>query len=240
MGMNKIKYDKRDRKLFLTFAIITTMTVFVCLILMNTALPDELEASVVGVMMVLCFTIFPVIAFATWVMFADSHTYLKRLEKYGYLVPENKKKYDNNLDKLATSELRTFGEPSKESRILAFASWIVFVIMVIYSIFLSIRFSHMLENVAFFIIVSVVLSIFWLAYGFGFWRQRKREYYKDDVELNSSLKTRKHLVEGFITIIILVGISAVIAINMYTMSKYVERSKDNSEEIAKIEIPKEI
>ena len=60
------------------------------------------------------------------------------------------------------------------------------------------------------------------------------------MELNSSLKTRKHLVEGFITIIILVGISAVIAINMYTMSKYVERSKDNSEEIAKIEIPKEI
>lgn len=240
MGMNKIKYDKRDRKLFLNLAIITTVIVLACLILMNTDLPEELEASVIGVMIVVCFTVFPVLALAAWVMFADSHTYLKRLEKYGYTVPANKKEYDNSLEKLATGKLKVFEQPSKESKILAVISWVVSAAMVGYAIFLSIRFSHMLENVAFFIMVSVALAIFWLVFGFGFWRQRCRDKYKDDVEFNSSLKPRKHLVEGIATIIILLAISAVIAVNMYTMSKYVERSKENPEEIVSIEIPKEI
>lgn len=238
--MNKIKYDKRDRKVFFTIAIITTVIVFVCLILMNTDLPDELEASTIGIMMVVCFTIFPVIAFATWVMFADSHAYLKRLEKYGYLVPANKKKYDNNLENLATAELKTFDEPSKESKILAVISWIISVAMVGYAIFLGVRFYHMLENVAFFIIVTVALGIFWIVFGFGFWKQRRRDKYKDDVDFYSSLKIRKHLVEGVATITILLAISVVIAVNMYTMSKYVERSKENPEEIVRVEIPKEI
>ena len=241
MGMNKIKYDKRDRKLFLTLAIITTVILLACLILMNTDLPEELEASVIGVMIVVCFTVFPVLALASWVKFADSHTYLKRLEKYGYTVPANKKEYDNSLEKLATGELKTFEQPSKESKVLAVLSWVVSVAMVVYAIFLSIRFSHMLENVAFFIIVTIAIAIFWLVFGFGFWKQRLRDQLRDDVEFNSSLKPRKHLVEGITTIIILTAISVVIAVNMYTMSKYVERSYENPEEIVTIEIiPKEI
>lgn len=240
MGMNKIKYDKRDRKLFLSLAIITTSIVLVCFILMNTEWPENLEASVVGVLMVIGFTVFPVVALATWVMFADSHTYLKRLEIYGCIVPDNKKEYDNNLENLARGEHVAFSGSSKESKILAIISWIIFLGMVGYSVFLGIRFSHMLENVAFFIIVSVALAIFWLVFGFSFWKQRLRDKYKDDVESNSSLKPRKHLVEGIATIIILLAISAVIAVNMYTMSKYVERSKENPEEVVSIEIPKEI
>ncbi len=240
MGMNKIKYDKRDRKRFLSLAIITTIIVIICLILMNTEWPENLEASVMGVLIVIVFTVFPVVALATWVMFADSYTYLKRLEKYGYIVPNNKKEYDNNLENIATGELKALEQPSSESEILAIISWIVSVAMVGYTIFLSIRFSHMLENVAFFIIVTVVLVIFWLVFGFSFWKQRLRDKYKDDVDFNSSLKPRKHLVEGIATIIILLTISAAIAVNMYTMSRYVERSKENPEDIVRVEIPKEI
>jgi len=240
MGMNKIKYDKRDRKRFLSLAIITTIIVIICLILMNTEWPENLEASVMGVLIVIVFTVFPVVALATWVMFADSYTYLKRLEKYGYIVPNNKKEYDNNLENIATGELKALEQPSSESEILAIISWIVSVAMVGYTIFLSIRFFHMLENVAFFIIVTVVLVIFWLVFGFSFWKQRLRDKYKDDVDFNSPLKPRKHLVEGIVTIIILLTISVAIAVNMYTMSRYVERSKENPEDIVRVEIPKEI
>ena len=231
MGMNKIKYDKRDRRLFFILAVITTIIVVVCLIMMNTEWINDLDASVVGIMIVAGYTFFPVVAFATWVMFADSHMYLKRLEKYGYLIPDNKKEYENNLEKLATGELKAFCEHSKESKALAIISWIVAVVMVGYSVFLSIRFSHMLENVAFFIIVAVVLAIFWLVLGLSFWKQRRRDKYKDDVEFDSALKPRKHLVEGITTLIILLGITVVIAVNMYTMSKYVDRSKENPEEV---------
>ena len=239
MGMNKIKYDKRDRKIFLALGIITTTIILVCLILMNTELPERFEARVIGVMIVVCFTVFPVLALATWIMFADSHTYLKRLEKYGYIVPANKKEYDNSLEKLATGELKTFDDPSKESKLLALISWVISVVMVGYAIFLSLRFSHMLENVAFFVIVTIAIAIFWLLFGLSLWRQRLRDKFRDDVEFNSPLKPRKHLVEGVVTIIILLAISAVIAVNMYTMSKYVKRSKENPEEVS-IEILKEI
>ena len=233
--MNKIKYDKRDRSLFLALGIIITIIVVISLILMNTKIIEELAASVIGVMIVLCFTVLPVIALAAWVMFADSHTYLKRLKKYGYIVPDNKKEYECSLEVLMTAPIKTFEDESKESKLLAFVSWIVAVTMVGYSIFLTIRFSHMLENVAFFIIVSIALAMFWLVFGFSFWKQRRRDKYKDDVEINSNLKPRKHLVEGITTIIILAGITAVVAINMYTMSKYVERSKENPEEVAYVE-----
>lgn len=235
MGMNRIKYDKRDRKLYLILAVITTILIVVGLLLMNTEWPNSLNAAVVGVMIVVCFTVFPVVAFATWVMFADSHMYLKRLNIYGYIVPDNKKQYDNNLESLVSGELKVFSEPNKESMMLAVVSWVISFGMVGYSIFLSLRFSHMLENVAFFIIATVAMAIFWLVFGFSFWKQRKRDAYKDDVELNSSLKPRKHLVEGITTIIILLAISVVVAVNMYTMSKYVERSKENPEEIVKLE-----
>ncbi len=241
MGINKIKYDKRDRKLYLWLGIVTTIIVLICLILMNTDWPEDLDASIIGVMIVVCFTVFPVIALAMWVMFADSCMYLKRLEKYGYIVPAKKKEYSNSIENLVSGELKTFSEPSAESKILATIAWLIALAMAGYSIFLSIRFSHMLENVAFFIIVSIALSIFWLGFGFGFWKQRHRDKYKDDVEYKSPLKSRKHLVEGITTIIIMLGITGVIAVNMYTMSKYIERSKENPEEVANLyEIPKEI
>ena len=212
-------------------AAITTITVIICLVLMNTEWPEDLDASVIGVMMVVCFTIFPVVSFAMWVMFADSYAYLKRLEKYGYIVPDNKKEYESNLENLATGEPKTFSEPSRESKILAIISWLVSFAMVGYGIFLRVRFSHMLENVAFFILVTIAMAIFWLVLGFSFWEQRKRDKFKDDVEFDSTLKNRKHLVEGIAAIVILLAISTVIAVNMYTMSKYVERSKEMPEEI---------
>lgn len=125
-----------------------------------------------------------------------------------------------------------FSEPSKESKLLALISWIVSVVMVGYAIFLSFRFSHMLENVAFFILVSIAMAVLWLVFGLSFWKQRRRDKFRDDVEFSSTLKPRKHLVEEIATIIILVVISSVVAVNMYTMSRYVERAKEIPEEIA--------
>ena len=232
MRMNKIKYDKRDKRLFFALAMITTIIVVVCVVLMNIEWTIELDARVIGFVIVVAFTIFPVLAFSFWVMFADSLMYLKRLERYGYLIPSNKKEYDNNIENLVVGEIRVLSEPSKESKILAFLSWVVSVAMVVYAIFLSFRFSHMLDNVAFFILVTVVMAVLWLLFGISFWKQRRRDKFRDDVEYSSTLKPRKHLVEGIATIIILIAISSIVAVNMYTMSKYVERAKEMPEEVA--------
>lgn len=84
----------------------------------------------------------------------------------------------------------------------------------------------MLENVSFFGYVAIFIAILWAVFGAYLWRQRSREKYRDDVEYNSSLKKRNHLVEGLVTILILLAITAFAATNMYTMAKYIEKSKE--------------
>ena len=163
-------------------------------------------------------------------MFFDSLTYLKRLDKYGFVLPNNKKDYDASLEKLPIKEddySMQDKEESNGSKALAYISWFISLGMAGYTIWYFIRFSHMLENVGFFGLVSIFITLCWLVFGFYFFKQRKTDKYRDDVDYKSTLKVRKHFVEGFVTI---VG-----AVNMYTMSRYVERSKENPEEIVEIE-----
>jgi len=68
-----------------------------------------------------------------------------------------------------------------------------------------------------------------------FYKQRKPEKYRDDVDYKSKLKVRKNLVEGLVTIVILLAVTIFGAANIYTMSKYVERSKENPEEVVHVD-----
>ena len=240
--MNKIKYDKRDKKIYLILAVVTTIIFAMCFSLLQMDLEVEnISAAFYAGFMIVSTLFLPIISFAMWVMFFDSHMYLKRLEKYGFTVPDRKKDYDNNLEKLPQSQGNIFDnenpkvKESKESKALAYVSWIVSLGMAVYTVWFFIRFSHMLENVAFFGLVCIFITLCWLVLGFYFFKQRRPDKYRDDVDYKSNLKVRKHLVEGIITIVILLVITIVGAVNMYTMSKYVERSKEHPEEVVKIE-----
>lgn len=229
--MNKIKYDKGDRKQFLLLAIVSTIFIVVSLILLQFDFADDsMSATLYAVLMIASVLFLPVICFAMWVMFFDSYMYLKRLDKYGYIVPENKKDYDNDIEKLINGEIKSYAEPSRESMALASISWVVSLGMVAFAVFYFVRFSHMLENVAFLGFVSIFIAILWAVFGVYFFRQRSRGLYRDDVEYNSPLKKRNHLVEGIVTIIVFVAITVVVANSMYSMAKYVERSKEMQEQ----------
>lgn len=227
--MNRIKYDKRDRKLYLILAVVSTVIFAGIIIVLRLNLWEDMSSELASVVMIFGTIICPVLAFAAWVMFCDSHTYLKRLEKYGYIVPENKKDYDNDIERLVNEEIKSYTEPSKESSVLALVSWSVSLGMVGFTIFYFIRFSHMLENMSFLGCVAIFVAILWAVFGAYFWRQRSRERYRDDVEYNSPLKKRNHLVEGLVTVVILLAITVFVATNIYTMAKYVERSKEMNE-----------
>lgn len=240
--MNKIKYDKRDKKIYLVLAVVTTIIFAVCFSLLQMDLEVEnLSAAFYASFMIVSTLFLPIISFAMWIMFFDSHMYLKRLEKYGLTVPYRKNDYDNNLEKLPQAQGTVFlderqkANESKESKTLAYISWIISLGMAVYTVWFFIRFSHMLENVAFFGLVCIFITICWLAFGFYYFKQKNPNKYRDDVDYKSNLKVRKHLVEGIIAIVILLTITIVGAVNMYTMSKYVERSKEHPEEVAKIE-----
>lgn len=242
MGLNKIKYDKRDKKIYLIIAVVTTIIFVVCFSLLQMDLEFEnLSAAFYAGFMVISTIFLPVISFAMWVMFFDSFTYLKRLEKHGFVIPDNKKDYDASLDKLPVKEddyimqVKDMKE-SNESKALAYISWFISLGMVGYTVWYFIRFSHMLDNVGFLGLFSIFITLCWLVFGFYFFKQRNADKYSDDVDYRSKLKVRKHLVEGLVTIVVLLAITVVGAVNMYTMSRYVERAKENPELVGYVEI----
>lgn len=229
MGKNIIKCDKRDRRLYLILAVVSTVIFVGIMIMLQLELLEDMSSELATITMLVGAVICPVLAFAIWVMFFDSHIYLKRLGKYGFSIPDNKRDYDNDIEKLVTGEIKTFTEPSKESIGLALMAWFVSLGMVAFSVFYFIRFSHMLENVSFLGCVAVFIAILWAVFGAYFWRQRSRNSYRDDVEYNSNLKKRNHIVEGMVTIIIFVVITVVATNFIYSMAKYIERSKEMNE-----------
>ncbi len=253
MGMNKIKYDKKDKKIYFILSVVTTITLAVCLVvLMLDKDVEVLSAAFYASLIIVASFFLPVISFAMWVMFFDSHMYLKRLEKHGFVIPNNKKVYDSDLDKLAGEEENEYGKrsiefindedemqssedkkyvESNESKALAYVSWFIALGMTGYTCFYFIRFSHMLENVGALGVVSIFITICWFIFGFYFFKQKNARKYRDDVDYKTPLKVRKHLVEGLATILILLAITVFGAANIYTMSKYVEHSKENPEEL---------
>ncbi len=256
MKQHKIKYDKRDKKNYFLAAASTTI-LFALGQLLIWLLPEitrESDAFIVCLLLLItCFL--PVISAGLWLLFWDSALYLKRLEQYGFPLPENKKDFGNDLEQLACSEGSRYGmvdgivnatvnsavnatedatvdgipTECKESKILAFLSWGIFLAMVGFTIFYFIRFSHVWENVGFLGYVSIFIALAWGLFGAGYYRQKNPEKYRDDVDFKSPKKERKQLVEGVVTIIFLAGITLFAACNIYSMSKYVERSVEARE-----------
>lgn len=248
MKQHKIKYDKRDKKNYFLAAASTTI-LFALGQLLIWLLPEitrESDAFIVCLLLLItCFL--PVISAGLWLLFWDSALYLKRLERYGFPLPESKKDFGNDLEQLACSEGSRYGMVDgivnatadatvdgipaefKESKILAFLSWGIFLAMVGFTIFYFIRFSHVWENVGFLGYVSIFIALAWGLFGAGYYRQKNPEKYRDDVDFKSPKKERKQLVEGVVTIIFLAGITLFAACNMYSMSKYVERSVEARE-----------
>ena len=252
----KIKYDAKDKKSYFLAAASATILFALgqLLIWLQPEITRESDAFVVCLLLLItCFL--PVILAGLWLLFWDSALYLKRLERYGFPLPESKKDFGNDLEQLACSEGSRYGMADgivnatvnsavnatedatvdgipaefKESKILAFLSWGIFLAMVGFTIFYFIRFSHVWENVGFLGYVSIFIALAWGLFGAGYYRQKNPEKYRDDVDFKSPKKERKQLVEGVVTIIFLASITLFAACNIYSMSKYVERSVEARE-----------
>lgn len=222
--MQQIKYDIKDKKIFRICAIVCTLFFVATFVFSCTSMAEEMDSVFFAYIMIMGTTMFPVLALAFWVFFFDSITYLGRLKKYGYEIPNNKKDYDKKLEALKIEELKSFEEPNKESTILSVSSFVVSVGMFINSIAFFVRFSAILENISFVGILIVLMAVLWFIIGIVFWKQRNRGIYKDDVEPAATIKVRKHIVEGLVIIFILLFLSCVGSSVIYNMAEYVEKS----------------
>lgn len=200
MNHQKIKYDKRDKKRAFVLAIIFTVIFIVVSILR--VLELEVSSELLALILI-TFMIAPIITLAGWFHFADVCLYFKRLRKYGYDIPENKSRCRENLRDLPkVSEEVSSQDWNKESAFLSMISILCAVVFLIAAILIISKYSMNLITV-FGIAVMLLVVIVWLGAGVVFGKQCSNQKYKDDVEIDSSRKTRIHLMNGLFFSIIM-------------------------------------
>ncbi len=218
--MNKnIMYDKSDRKLSFIVAVVSTVLFAIAVFLLRAGVFGRISFSVLELITVGGFFLIAIML-VSWTVFLDSSAYLNRLKKHGFIVPDNKRKYGNNIERLVEGEIRVCTESSKESLVFAILSWIVALGMVGFSIYYFVRFFPTLGSASLLGLATIALAILEFLIGFLFFGQRKRDRYRDDVEYNSNLKRRFHIMEGIIIIAGFATISVACAECIYIAARY--------------------
>lgn len=198
----RIKYDKLDQRVGLLVAVVGMTGWILALFLMDMKLTDGMDIIPETVVVLGGCVFCPFVSIVGWRLFFSSWGYLRRLRKYGYKVPDYKKKYGRRLDRLERLEIPLLNERKyhKESMCLAWISWLAGVFSIPYPIYVCKLYPDM--EVVMEMMLAVVVC--WILLGAYYWRQRNLAKFKDDVELDDNRKIRQNLVDGLITIMVCV------------------------------------
>jgi len=157
-------------------------------------------------------------------------SYLKRLKKHGYEVPENKKDYDSLLELLPHQE-QEVDEDTKEmcnKTSLALGIGSLITLLVLFGIdvwFVAEWYSYYKSEIIFVLSLISVIDVVLLVYCIIFLRQKDEKRYKDDVEIDENRKNRMPLVEGILTIFILLVLSGAVKHTAHSMTNYVFKAR---------------
>lgn len=225
-----IRYDKRQyRQSVICTIVFLILTVFSCVMVHFNVIPEASDA-----LMIIIFVLYlcsgPALFYSVYQLLSG-FCYLKRLQKHGYEVPENKKDYDSLLDLLPHQAHEDVDEATKQkcnktSLVLGICSLgALFVLVGIDIWFVGEWHSFYQNELAFIIGLISIIDVVLLIYCIIFFLQRNEMRYKDDVELDEHRKNRMPLVEGVLTILILFVFSGVMKDTAHNMSDYVFRSQ---------------
>lgn len=110
-----IRYDKRQCRQSVICAIVfLILTVVVCLMVYVDVIPIFSDVLMV-IVFVLYFCSGPALFYSVYQLISG-FSYLRRLQKHGYEIPENKKDYDSLLELLPHQADETMGQGAKEPR----------------------------------------------------------------------------------------------------------------------------
>ena len=214
-------YDKRDNRIFKTCGIAFT-AIFVIAFLIR--LPFDMAGNV-GTIAVICALLdffCPIPAIASWYGYWESSRYIKKLAEGGVEVPEDKK-----LDPV-TDKMPVYGDEqdSRESVILAALCGIVaFVTAVIIARYYIRWYPLIGKECTFMVSVQLVLLVLWCIGASVYYRQRRKEKFRDKTVFDPSRKERTGLARGILTIVLCVFISAAALRVAESMTDYVYRSR---------------
>lgn len=230
----KIKYDKKNKRVHGKVAVICTIAeVIVILVLVISSykfLPYYVAELCIFVLIYLHIAVV-----LLWIVYLDSVLYLKKLEKHGYQVPENKHDYDNRLDMLARIREvpnKTEGN-SKESIALAMICWgIAFLTLISAPVFLYIHYE--VKDVAQFCMFGFAfIALIWVLLGREYWKERSYSKYRDDVETEENVevpvrKKRVSFFSGMVCIFIILGMSNALIMLMDMGADYVTSAREQA------------
>lgn len=247
----KIRYDLRNKKqLFVVAVLFTSVSVILGIVIFFSSSGEKWSAEWAAVILIADVIVCPLAALAAWLLFWDCCFYLKRLERYGYFPPENKKEHDgllNNLDrKKAEKDNDSQSENalnagtkrvndgsghlySKESVILSVCAFLCGIVILGCAVYFLWEWNILGENAYFMFDILVMLAVLWGVGSFVYWRQRNIAKYRDDVEMDDNRRQRQNLVSGIITIAICMAISLFTVYIVYDMADYMYRSRPESD-----------
>lgn len=223
----RIKYDSRDRKLLWWIAISSTILSVILIVFSTLSIMDDISIEIATIILAGGFLFFPMLAFIAWNRYVCSFLYLKRLKKYGYEIPLNKKLFASKLENLRkmNGQVVSLGSLSKESLVMAVVSFIIFIGFIIntFDFYLKYRAIGDLEEIG--VYGSIPLLLFWLINSFVYWRQRLRDKYRDDVEIDRTRKMRKHIEEGLVEICIFLFLSIIYIFVLHNFINFMYKSR---------------
>lgn len=225
-----IKYDKRSVKIYRNLTLVTVVYFLLSVLWMFADMPriritKLAEVIVTVVLFGIYFGVIGTIYLSyQWI---SAVFYLKRLKRYGFEVPENRKEYEI-VERLPKKEnmvqVQTQGY-HKGSKILTGLSIFVAAIMLLLTGYYFYRWSFMGENAQAFLVIQLIADAFWLIPIFIFRKEMDLQKYKDDVEIDITRKTRKNVVSGVLLIILFVLVALYVKATAHSMTKYIYVSR---------------
>ena len=231
----KIRYDKKSNRKHRKIAIgITCFWAIIIVALIGWQNWIDVygrETALIGIIQFNLFNLFFAMTFIAWMVYLDGLSYLKRLRKNGYEVPEDKHKYVH-LERLpkVDDHVQNQNAINKESVVLAVMCWGITLIIVIAAVRFWNEHSAVPDIVMYCMVLIAVMVIFWLVSGICLWRQRLYSRYRDDVELDVNRNKRIHIISGMG-----VGIGILLACGVTFMymdfgADYIESAREQARE----------
>lgn len=223
----RIKYDCRDKEVFWWVAVVSGVLAVIMMFLSNLPAADVQFLGSLLFIQLGGFLLFPTISVIAWIGYLSSSVYLRRLKIHGYELPANKREFSSslcNLRKINESEV-SVNSLSKESIVLSVISCLNFVLVIIYAVLYFFEYNNMNDVFGLTVLGYAPLLIFWYIRTFLFFRQRLRETYRDDVEVDETRKKRKPIEDGIKEMLILLFLTMVWIGYFNVITEFIYKSK---------------
>lgn len=212
----RIKYDKQQMKAIKITAVIATILFVVGIVLM------QMEISGTEVLILFALYIGAGLSLACYGALVSGWLYMKRLNGYGYEIPENKRDYDGKIENLPKlKNIDGTSVYSKHSKWCSRTCFLIFVMFLLLDVNYYFKWKFMEENCKSLFVLCFLFYLIWPVFALALKKQSNKEKYRDDVEVDAARKERWNLEQVIFTMLILCVLSLFANYTAHSMTGYI-------------------